>query len=213
MKYRLLDLFCCQGGAGMGYHRAGFEVTGVDINPQPRYPFMFIHGDALEYLAAHGHKYDVIHASPPCQAYSVTKSIHKNEHPMLIEEVRARLLETGKPYIIENVEGAPLKNTVALCGTMFGLKVYRHRLFECNPLIQFPPFECEHRVAMAPSKGHYHTLEKYEMITCVGHNFAAESGKIAMDIDWMTRGGMAQAIPPAYTEWIGKQLINYMRTP
>lgn len=195
----------------MGYHRAGFEVTGVDMNPQPRYPFKFIQGDALEYLAAHGHEFDVIHASPPCQAYSVTKSIHKNEHPELVEPVRKLLIATGKPYIIENVEGAPLKNTVTLCGTMFGLKVYRHRLFECKPLIQFPPFECEHRYAMAPSRGGYHTLEKYEMITCVGHNFSAESGAKAMGIDWMTRDGMAQAIPPAYTEWIGHQMQSALR--
>lgn len=203
---KLLDLFCCAGGAGMGYHKAGFEVTGVDIKPQPRYPFRFVQGDALEYLRDHGHEYDAIHASPPCQAYSVTKSLHKNDHPELIEPTREGLKRTGKPYVIENVEGAPLVNPLTLCGSMFGLKVYRHRLFECNPPIYFPPATCNHSFSMPASKGEYHTLEKYEFITCVGHNFAAESGRIAMDIPWMTRDELAQAIPPAYTEFIGREL-------
>jgi DNA (cytosine-5)-methyltransferase 1 len=206
---RLLDLFCGAGGAGMGYHRAGFEVVGVDIKPQPHYPFEFHQADALEYLAEHGHEFDVIHASPPCQGYSVTKSLHDKKYPMLIEDVRKELIKTSKPYIIENVPGAPLFNALMLCGSMFdGLKVYRHRLFECHPEITFSPRMCNHSYSMPASKGEYHTLAHQSFITCVGHNFQAESGKIAMQIDWMTRDEMAQAIPPAYTEFIGKYLME-----
>lgn len=193
----------------MGYHRAGFEVTGVDIKPQPRYPFKFIQADALEFLEKHGQEYDVIHASPPCQAYSVTKSIHKNEHPDLVGITRELLNQTGKPYIIENVEGAPLKDYVLLCGSMFPpLRVYRHRLFECNPPIAGLLPACNHQFTMPASKGQYHTLDKYDFITCVGHNFSAESGRIAMGIDWMTRKELSQAIPPVYTEWIGKRIME-----
>jgi DNA (cytosine-5)-methyltransferase 1 len=212
---KLLDLFCCAGGAAMGYYRAGFtEIVGVDIKPQPRYPFKFVQGDALEYLAKHGQEFDLIHASPPCQAYSTTKSLHKKTHPELIEPTRELLKATGKPYVIENVEGAPLVNPLMLCGTMFpGLRVYRHRLFECNPPIWFPPIACNHSFSMPAPKGEYHTLEKYEFITCVGHNFQAEAGRIAMQIDWMTRDELAQAIPPAYTKWIGKQMIELIRQP
>jgi DNA (cytosine-5)-methyltransferase 1 len=207
---KLLDLFCGAGGAAMGYYRAGFkDITGIDNRPMPRYPFKFIQAEALTYLKKHGHEYDVIHASPPCQAYSVTKSIHKKEHPDLVSITRELLNKSGKIYVIENVEGSPLKNYVMLCGSMFpGLKVYRHRLFECNPPIYFAPFTCNHRFTMPASKWEYHTLDKYERITCVGHNFQAESGRIAMGIDWMTRSELAQAIPPAYTEWIGRRILE-----
>ena len=118
---RLLDLFCCAGGAGAGYAAAGFEVVGVDIDPQPRYPFEFVQGDALEYVAEHGHKFDVIHASPPCQAFSRTKTLHTNEHPDLIEPTRAALRATGKPYVIENVVGAPLLDPIKLDGRHFAM--------------------------------------------------------------------------------------------
>ena len=211
---RLLDLFCGAGGAAMGYHRAGFaDIVGVDIKPQKRYPFEFVQGDALEYVAEHGHEFDMIHASPPCQRYSVTRSIHGNgdSHPDLVLATRAALQATGKPWVIENVPGAPLINPLILCGTMFPvLRVYRHRLFECNPPIYFAPGQCNHAFTMPPSKGMYHTLDKYEFITCVGHNFQAESGRVAMDIDWMTRDELAQAIPPAYTEYIGGQMLKHM---
>jgi DNA (cytosine-5)-methyltransferase 1 len=215
-KPRLLDLFCGAGGAAMGYSRAGFEVVGVDINPQPHYPFTFIQADVFDYLdrwtdplhqLADG--FDAIHASPPCQAYSTTKGLRQeNVHPELVGPVRDLLRATGLPYVIENVVGAPLENPLMLCGSMFeGLRVYRHRLFECEPPIYWPPHACNHSYAMPASKGEYHTLDKQPFITAVGHNFQAASGRIAMQIDWMTRDEMAQAIPPAYTEWIGRQLL------
>ena len=125
---RLLDLFCSAGGAAMGYHRAGFDVTGVDINPQPRYPFAFVQGDALEYVAAHGHEYDAIHASPPCQRYSKATIVHagvRETHPDLVAPARELLVASGAEWIIENVVGAPLIAPARLCGTMFGLTFAR----------------------------------------------------------------------------------------
>ena len=141
-KPRLLDLFCCAGGAGMGYSRAGFDVVGVDLSPQKNYPFEFIQADALaldpKFLAS----FDAIHASPPCQSYSDLAKRNGNAHewPRLIEPVREILRSTGLPYVIENVEGAPMIDAVVLCGTMFpGLRVLRHRLFEANFEIIAPP--------------------------------------------------------------------------
>src|SRR5690606_26563980 len=120
---RILDLFCGQGGAAVGYHMAGFEVIGVDIDPQPRYPFEFHQGDALEYLAKHGGEFDAIHASPPCQAYSrATTSGTRGNHPRMIAPLRSALGILGKPYVSENVEGAPLISPVRLCGSMFDLE-------------------------------------------------------------------------------------------
>lgn len=194
----------------MGYYRAGFDVVGIDSEPQPRYPFHFLQADALTPPLDLG-VFDVIHASPPCQAHSVTKHIHKRNHPDMIEPTRELLVRSGKPYVIENVIGAPLLVSLMLCGSMFpGLRVYRHRVFECNPVLYFPPASCNHTFSMPPSKGVYHRLEKQKFITCVGHNFQASSGKVALGIDWMTRDEMSQSIPPAYTEYIGRQLIAAM---
>ena len=220
----VLDLFCKAGGCSRGYALAGFDVVGVDIEPQPRYPYRFVLGDALlvlQVLIAGGHITDnqgrrwglgdfaFISASPPCQAYSVTVSLSNGNHPDLIEPVRELLIATGLPYVIENVPGAPLINPLLLCGSMFpGLRVYRHRLFETNPIIGFSPATCNHSFAMPASKGQYHTLDKQQFITCVGNNFKASHGRIAMQIDWMTRAEISQAIPPAYTEWIGRQIMG-----
>ncbi len=206
---RLLDLFCCAGGAAMGYYRAGFtDITGIDIKPQPRYPFNFIQADALEYLAAHGHEYDVIHASPPCQAYSVTKSLHNNDYPMLVEDVRKLLQAIGKPYIIENVPGAPLNAPLKLNGHHFGLKVIRERWFETNPWLMSPGFikpkhvnTCSRRSFSSFENGATH-------ISVAGHNFKVDDGKAAMQIDWMIGEELAEAIPPAYTQWIGERLLE-----
>lgn len=190
----------------MGYHRAGFEVVGVDISHRKHYPFEFHCADALTFPLD---GFDVIHASPPCQHYSITKSLHKKEHPDLVGKVRELLLYADKPYVIENVKGAPLRSPLMLCGSMFpGLRVYRHRYFEMKPKCCFAPATCNHSFPMPKSKGEYHTLDKRKFITCVGHNFQAESGRIAMGIDWMTRKELSQAIPPVYTEWIGGQLIR-----
>ena len=140
MTYKLFDCFSGAGGKAMGYHRAGFEVVGVDIAMQKNYPFEFHQADALEYLQEHGHEFDAIHASPPCQAYSVTYSLpNVGEYPELIEPIRELLISSGKPYVIENVPGAPLINPVELCGSMFGLNVIRHRRFETGRLSGFRP--------------------------------------------------------------------------
>lgn len=228
-KPRLLDLFCGAGGAGMGYHRAGFEVVGVDIRPMPRYPFEFHQADALEYLAEHGAEFDAIHASPPCQAFSDLRHMpNAKEHPNLIDPTRQLLLKTGKPYVIENVEGAPLNDPIILCGTMFGLatvsgnaELWRHRQFETNwPLLLVPP--CAHRVKPKVI-GVYggHGRDRRRVITVVGHTggsskrdgtqqFTVEQRREAMGIDWMTGAELSQAIPPAYTEFIGRQLRQYL---
>jgi len=214
---KLLDLFCGAGGAGMGYHRAGFEVIGVDINPQPRYPFEFHQGDALQYCADHGYKFDVIHASPPCQVYSTLAALGTNaDYPDLVGAMREILVATGKPYIIENVQGAPLINPIKLCGTMFGLKTIRHRLFETSPAIWWPPSPCMHVGKCAPifwgdliRRGYKPGTSKFglfDYIVVAGNSWLKNDGQIAMEIDWMIKPEMSQAIPPAYTKWLGGQI-------
>lgn len=202
---KLLDLFCGAGGAGMGYHLAGFEVVGVDINPQPRYPFEFHQGDALEFLAKHGHEFDVIHASPPCQRYSESVPVeHRESHPDLISATRFRLVMSGKPYVIENVEGARhhLLNPIMLCGSAFGLPTIRHRYFECCPIVNGTGIKCnhiKHPVLMTPagSNSRKSRVDSKDF-ACVG-------------IDWMTRKEVSQSFPPAYTKFIGEQLIEQLR--
>lgn len=211
---RLLDLFCGAGGAAMGYYRAGFtEIIGIDNRPQKRYPFKFVLGDALEYMARYGHKFDLIHASPPCQAYSITASLSNGNHSDLVEPVRMYLQAISRPYIIENVPGAPLINPIKLCGTMFpGLRVIRHRLFECSPTVWFPPGPCQHWGKVAPNfgKGTYDKSE-YDFICAAGKGFPPKVGREAMGIDWMTGKELSQAIPPPYTEWLGGQMIKEIR--
>lgn len=218
MKYRplLLDLFCGAGGAAVGYHRAGFDVFGVDIAPQPHYPFDFVQDDAVAYLARYGRYFDVIHASPPCQAYSVTSGMPKHrEYPKLIETIRDALIVTGRPYVIENVMGAPLHTVIVLCGAMFGLRVYRHRSFESSHMI-FQPGHVPHipgqlggyRKGLLPRKA---PRDWDGFITVAGNNFYLDAARRAMGIDWMQRSELAEAIPPAYTEYIGAQLINILR--
>lgn len=202
-----LDLFCGAGGSSMGYHRAGFEMTGVDNRPQPRYPFRFVQADALEYVAEHGHEFSAIFASPPCQAYSVTNNIWKttDKHPELIEPTRDALNEIGVPWVIENVPGAPLRTSVVLCGAMFGLRVYRHRLFESSTLIFQPPHPKHVERASygrTPKNGEFYTIS--------GHFGGVDGAREAMGIDWMTRDELSQAIPPAYTEFIGCQLLAHL---
>ncbi len=204
-KPRLLDLFCGAGGSAVGYARAGFEVVGVDIEPQPHYPFDFILGDMLTYPLV---GFDAIHASPPCQAYTCAKTLPGyKEHPELVPAIRRRLIASGLPWIIENVPGAPMPGAILLCGGMFGLKVRRHRLFESNILL-FAPGPCQHTDDMVTVYGDH--IRKWKQ-TAQGERYEVryptERGRKAMGIDWMTQRELSQAIPPAYTEWLGWQLL------
>lgn len=207
---RLLDLFCGAGGAAMGYHRAGFDVVGVDNRPQKNYPFTFHQADALEFCAAHGREFDAIHASPPCQAYSAATA-DQGKHPNLYAPTRLLLQGTGLPYAIENVIGAPYSHGVNLCGSMFGLAengewIQRHRNFETSWLIWQP--ECRH-----PENGRALLVTGHAFISAVrdcGKHSRQGPFDLAcrlMGIDWMTRRELVQAIPPAYTEFIGRQLL------
>lgn len=225
---KLLDLFCGAGGAGEGYRLAGFEVTGVDIKPQPRYkPGRFIQADALEYAAAHGHEYDVIHASPPCQRYSEsTPMAHRVSHPDLIAPTRDILTALGKPYVIENVEGArgELINPIMLCGSMFNLPLWRHRYFEISPYWFMSPATCSHerRPVTFTSGSHSRALNRKMspvLISGTTRRSAANGGRFeytvqdcrdAAQIPWMTRAEIDEAIPPAYTEWVGRQLMKHL---
>lgn len=215
---RLLDLFCGEGGAGMGYARAGFDVVGVDCRPQPRYPFRFVQGDALAFLEAHGHEFDAIHASPPCQRYSILGNLtgSAERHPDLVGPVRALLRRIGRPWIMENVPGAPLQNAVMLCGEYFGLRVYRHRLFESSVVLLVPPHE-RHRGGsikaddiLAPNRrgrSRINPANPGGMRCLVGHFGDVEDARAAIGMPWASQRGISQAIPPAYTEFLGAQLL------
>ena len=200
-KPLLLDLFCGAGGAAMGYHRAGFDIVGVDHKPQPRFPFEFIQADAMTFPLD---GFDVIHASPPCQAHSSTRSLWKRPHADLIDPTRQRLVDADKPFIIENVVGAPLLTVFELCGATFGLKMYRHRLFESSELILAPP-HLPHRVRCAPLG---RAPQNGEFWTIAGHVPNVRGATEAMGTPWMIQREVAQAIPPAYTEYIGRQLMR-----
>lgn len=216
---RLLDLYSCSGGAAVGYHRAGFEVVGVDIIPQPNYPFEHHVGDALEFLAAHWWEFDGIHASPPCQSSSApTKGTNKKrnaekgiEHPDLIAATRKLLDSTGKPYILENVQGSEVRRDMTLCGLMFGLKVFRHRYFELGGWTGVAPIHPSHRGHRV--SGWRHGV-KYEGDMFAVYGKGGGKGTIpewqdAMGIDWTdVHHELTEAIPPAYSEYIGKQLME-----
>ena len=214
---RLLDLFSCAGGAGMGYFQAGFEVVGVDINHQPRYPFGFIQADVLDLDREFLLSFDVIHASPPCQSYSdlAKRNGNADDWPRLIEPVREILKSTGLPYIIENVEGAPLIEPVMLCGTMFSpLRVIRHRLFESSVPLKVPPHG-RHPLVFTydKRKAHYGRLDQDSSFVQVtgGGNCTVSNARAALDIDWMIKNELNESIPPAYTKYLGKQLLRYAR--
>jgi DNA (cytosine-5)-methyltransferase 1 len=207
MRPRLLDLFCKAGGAGKGYHNAGFDVVGVDIEPQPNYPFEFHCADALTFPLDN---FDAIHASPPCQAHSRAQKIRGRDHPELIAATRARLLAAEVPYIIENVPSAPLINPVVLEGQMFdGLRTQRTRWFETNWPLDVP-FMRSPRPAPNAKMGR--RVKAGEWMHVVGNFTDPVAGGEAMGIGWMTRAELAQAIPPAYTEMIGEQLMAYLKT-
>jgi DNA (cytosine-5)-methyltransferase 1 len=207
---KALDLFCGQGGAGMGYHRTGFDVTGVDIEPQPRYPFEFIQADALDYLATAAlDDFDLIHASPPCQRYSYGLNMRpgvRENHADLIEPVRTALDRTGIPYVIENVPGSPLRVDLRLCGCQFGLwRLKRERWFETSWKQDFVKPPCHHPEPVVSVFGHSPTSESIKRL---GFRPTTEDWSRAMDIGWMNRKGLAQSIPPAYTQYVGQLFLN-----
>jgi DNA (cytosine-5)-methyltransferase 1 len=206
---KLLDLFCGAGGASMGYARAGFEVTGIDVKHGKRYPFDYIRGDVRDYLYSEFlQQFDVIAASPPCQTFSATQHLRNAQGKStsklnMIPEVRAALIASGKPYVIENVPGAPLINPIQMCGSGFGLKVRRHRLFESNMLLVGN--KCDHKAQGKPV-GIYGSMR--DEIPNGGHTAKSmDEANAAMGIDWMIWGELVESIPPAYTEFIGRQLL------
>jgi DNA (cytosine-5)-methyltransferase 1 len=212
---RLLDLYCGAGGAGVGYARAGFEVIGVDLAAQPNYPYEFLRCDALEFLQLAGLRqtFDAIHASPPCQAYSRLRHARPDrEWPDLLAPTRAALERCGLPWVIENVQGAPLKNgVVMLCGTAFGLDAdgfehRRHRFFEATFPMLVPG--CQHQLPSAPLYGHSSGKDFRDRY---GRGYGIEHKRAAMGIDWMNRDELAEAIPPAFTEYIGGALRDHLR--
>jgi DNA (cytosine-5)-methyltransferase 1 len=231
--YTILDLCGGAGGSAKGYHDAGFKVIGVDLHPQPRYPYEFIQHDALELLsdiADYGVEFvladaygpiDAIHISPPCQRWSVMSKCRPglaDKYPDLITPARALLRQTGLPFIIENVPGAPLREPLTLCGTQFGLVaewpgrgrygLRRHREFETWPFkVPAHPYRCDHLLPSLPVYGHGAAGNRPELR---GQGFA-ELAREGMQIDWMTRSELAEAVPPAYTEYIGEYLWTHLR--
>lgn len=212
----LLDLFCCAGGAGVGYQRAGFDVIGVDIAPRPSNPLPFLQADAMSLDPKFIAFFDAIHASPPCQSYSdlAKRNGNGDAWPRLVEPVREMLIQSGKPYVIENVEGAPLENPVVLCGTMFpGLRVLRHRLFETNFPVKVPPHRKHPKVhTFDKRKSHFGKTDEWSDFVQVtgGGNCSLAAARDAMGIDWMNKGEINEAVPPAYTKHIGRQLIEHL---
>ena len=228
MRPILVDLCCCQGGASAGFERAGFDVVGLDLDPQPRYPYHFLQADvvaALGTLLSGGiwafrtglddevfrfltlDDIAAFHASVPCQLYSGTHQINDNDHPDLIPPVRGLLDETGKPYVMENVVGAPLLEPVTLCGAMFGLRTYRHRLFETNWFLPEPEHP-EHvarqaKMGRPPADG--------EFMHIVGNFSNVALAREIMGMPWANRDGLREAIPVAYAEYVGKHLMGVVR--
>lgn len=231
MKPKLLDLFCGAGGCAVGYSRAGFDVVGVDSKPQPRYPFQFVQMDALEVLDIlsrdhwyietedndkpyFGRDFAAVHASPPCQRYSQLTNRWgvQKKHPALIAKTRDRLKRLGLPWVMENVEGSPLRKPVMLCGSMFELTTIsrshylkRHRLFECSRPLHCG-LKCSHgkqAISVVGNGGGCSTRDNLRFCS-------VQQRREAMGIGWMTNVEMSQSIPPAYTEFIGRQLIQYI---
>ena len=195
---RLLDLFCCQGGAAKGYADAGFEVVGVDIEPQPLYPFEFVQADALDFPLD---GFDAVHASPPCQGHSAAKSIWGREYesePYLMQTIE-RLTASGLPFIVENVGRARMRSAGTLCGTSFGLGLHRHRKFETSFEWLAPP--CD------PSRLRYRGREA----AAYGHHGNTKRLRQEWGVPWMDQYGIAQCIPPAFTHYLGEQLAAHLR--
>jgi DNA (cytosine-5)-methyltransferase 1 len=211
MKPRALDLFCGDGGAGFGLHLAGFDVVGVDIAPQPRYPFAFHQADAMTFPLE---GFDFIWASPPCQRYSqlfYTMEHRREDHPDLVDATRVRLIKSGAHWTIENVYGAPLaRGSIMLCGGMHGLRTYRHRIFESSVMLM-QPHHPKHVVKSDKGSRRKEYFLAGGFISVVG-NVGSYCGPAAMGIDWMTGEELSQAIPPAYSRYIGDQMMPHVLT-
>lgn len=199
-----LDLFCCAGGSSMGFYRAGFEMTGVDVAPQPNYPFRFVQADALEYVKEHAHEYDLVAASPPCQAHTGVPN-RRDDHHDVLAETRELLKATGLPWVLENVPGAPMPDAFLLCGSTFGLPIVRHRLFETSVDVGLVPSMCpqrswdravEHPGCYPYAHGAYRPAWREHVLPTVW--------------PWMTLEEAGQAIPPQYTEWVGARLLEVL---
>lgn len=199
---RALDLFCCAGGASRGLVDAGYEVLGVDIEPQPEYPFAFEQADALTWPDLRS--FDLIWASPPCQAFTAYKRRggHVRDRPNLIPQVRAMLEDSGTRYIIENVPGAPLRDPIVLCGSMFGLDVRRHRLFETNFRVEQP--KCAHHLQTPRFPPATNRKNLRSTVEVGVWRIPIDVQRRAMGIDWMSREKLSQAIPPAYARYLGE---------
>lgn len=215
---RLLDLFCCQGGAAMGYSRAGFEVVGVDIEPQPRYPFEFHQVDVFDYLSGFAGDWDAVHASPPCQDHSETRDFGGDHGTgWMLAATLDILRDLPVPWVVENVVGSPLPHQpdlfgasgLTLCGCMFpelrGL-LYEDRLFETSFAIPQPP----HVLHQWPQTKMGRRPVPGECMQLTGHFSDAEEGRRRMRVPWMNRDGVAQAIAPAFTEFIGTRLLEHL---
>ena len=210
---KLLDLFCGVGGASVGYARAGFEVHGVDLKHGKRYPYTYTRADVLDVLQDDNfiQQFDVIHASPPCQTHSITQHLRNAQGKTtskidLIPETRAALIACDKPYIIENVPGSPLINPIQLCGSSFGLKVRRHRLFESNMPLEGSV--CNHKLQGRPI-GVYGLLN--DEIPKGGKTAATiNEARDAMGVPWAIWTELVEAIPPAFTEYLGGQIGSWI---
>ena len=239
MKPLAIDLFCGAGGAGMGLHRAGFDVIGVDIKPQPRYPFPFIRGDALN-PPLDLRRAAFIWASPICQAHTSMRGMWNGRekrglepHQDLIPQTRALLIGSGRPYCIENVPGAPLRATIMLCGTMFGLgtkngaELQRHRWFETSFMLLQPA--CHHKtfaVGVYGEGARDRSQDRRRVVTVIGrtpqqnivrnevrNTYTVDDARDAMGMPWATMAGLSQAIPPAYSEFIGRAFLAQRQGP
>jgi DNA (cytosine-5)-methyltransferase 1 len=210
---RLLDLYCGAGGAAMGYFRAGFDVVGVDINPQPHYPFTFIQADCTDMDSLFGiYDIDAIHASPPCQAYTRKsanwgrKRVNHIEHPDLLGPTRDMLEAIGLPYVIENVIGAPMRSDLVLCGTMFGLRIIKHRQFETNFPVVAPDAACDHSDVYNPWQGKGRSAREHR--EAQGTPWIPQCGGASRKAG--VTGDLNNAIPPAFTKFIGDQLYAHL---
>lgn len=206
---KALDLFCCAGGAGRGLADAGFEVTGVDIEPQPHYPFTFQQANALELDPKWIATFDLVWSSPPCQQFTAYRRRDRTKVGgralNLIPQTRALLKLAGVPSIIENVPGAPLEHPVMLCGSMFGLDVRRHRMFECS--FDVTPLVCRHELQQGSFPQATNRTNRRKTVEVGVYRIPLEIQRRAMGIDWMPLDRLSQAIPPAYSSYLARQFL------